>query len=87
MRCIGQGFAGKNKFCGLMNIPGVSTKHNFDKISRRLQTKVFKVADDSMIAASKELHADAREDEAISCGVSVNGTWQKCGLSSGADPE
>ena len=81
MRCI-EGFAGAKKFCGLMTIPGVPTKNNFDKISRRLTTKVFKVAEDSMIAASKELHADAREDKAISCGVSVDGTWQKRGFSS-----
>jgi len=77
MRFIGQGYAGAGKFCGRMNIPSVPTKYNFNKISRRLKTKVFKLAEDSMIAASKELHDDDRTDEVITCGVSVDGTWQK----------
>ena len=82
MRCIGQSYAGARKFCGLMNIPGVPTENNFDKISRRLKTKVFKVAEDSMIAASRELHADDRADKVITCGFSVDGTWQKRGYAS-----
>ena len=82
MRCIGQGYAGAKKFCGLMNIPGVPTKNNFHRISRKLKIKVFKVSEDSMIAASKELHADVRADEGIICGVSVNGTWLKHGYAS-----
>ena len=82
MRCIGQGYAGARKCCGLMNIPGVPTKNNFDKISRRLKTKVFKVVEDSMMAPSKDLHADDKADKVITCGVSVDGTWQKCGYAS-----
>jgi len=58
MKYTEQGYAGARKFCGLMNIPGVATKNNFHEISRRLITKVFKVAEDSMITACKELYAD-----------------------------
>ena len=82
MRCIEQDYARAREFCGFMNIPGVPTKNNFHKILRSLKTTVFKVAENSMIAASKELHADDRADEVISCGVSVDGTWQKHGYAS-----
>lgn len=68
MRSIEQGFAGATKFCG------------FYENSK--ETKVFKVAGDSMIAASKKLHCNDKVDEVISCAVSVYGTWQKRGYAS-----
>ena len=82
MRSIGQGFAGAKRFCGLMNMPNVPTKNNFNKILRRLKSKAFKVAEDSMAAASKELFGDDKGNEVIKCGVSVDGTWQKRGYAS-----
>lgn len=82
MRSIGQSFAGAKRFCGLMDMPNVPAKNNFSKLSRKLATKAFKVAEDSMAAAGKELHDDDKEGEVTNCGVSVDGTWQKRGYAS-----
>ena len=65
-----------------MNIPSVRTKNNFSKISKRLKSKAFKVAEESMTAASQEIHGVDKRDKVVNCGLFVDGTWQKRGYAS-----
>ena len=70
-RSIGHGYAGLEKFCGVMNIPRIITYNNGES------AKV--VSECSMKKAVKDLKRNTDNDKTIDIGISVDGTWQKRG--------
>ena len=76
VRTIGSDHTGLEKLCGMLNLPKPTTVKNFNNISNAIRDATKAVAENSMNAA-------ARECETITdIGVSVDGSWQRRGLSS-----
>ena len=69
-RTVGQGYAGLEKFCGMLNLPEPMTNNNFDLISNIFSVAAKEVAEKRMLDAANELRH----------GVSVDGTWQRRGF-------
>ena len=77
-RIVGQGYAGLEKFCEMLNLPKPMTNNNFDLISNTFSVAAKEVAEKSMLDAANELrHGD---DSISDIGVSVDGTWQRRGF-------
>ena len=79
MRNCGQGHSWLETFCTLMNMPPPSTRKNYKKQSKLLNTIVKAVAEDTMCNAAAEIHSinSTSEEVIINCGVSSDGSWQR----------
>jgi hypothetical protein len=79
MRCIGNGWAGMNTFCSIMDLPKPVEKATYTKITREISSGVSQVADFSMEKAA--------ENEICITGlskitVSGDGSWKTRGHNS-----
>ena len=52
-RTVGQGHAGLEKFCGMLNLPKPMTKNNFDLISNAFSVAAKEVAENNMLRCCK----------------------------------
>ena len=84
MRACGQGHAGLEKFCALMNIPRPMTQNSYDNIASTIISSVKLVAEETMAEAAQEIHekGELDEDGVTNTGISNDGTWQRRGFSS-----
>ena len=73
---VGQGYAGLEKICGMLNLPKPMTNNNFDLISNTFSVGAKEVAEKSMLDAANEL----RHGSIADVGVSVDGTLQRRGF-------
>ena len=78
IRHCGVGLSGLTKFCGLLNMPPSITQHSYDNINKNLEVAAENIAKESM----KNTVEDIIEKEGTDIKVSVDGTWQRRGLSS-----
>ena len=82
-REIGKGYKAMSTFSNFMNLPPPMAKNTYKSINNTLHQAYESVAEESMQAASKELHQLSEQTSEIKdCQVSVDGTWQKRGHSS-----
>ena len=72
MRTCGLAHSAIDKLCGLMNIPPPA-ENNYSTIANKLRDFARTVDADIMSASAEE----AKQNEATSDKVSVDGTWQK----------
>ena len=84
MRSCGQGFAGMERFCTLMNMPKPLTKNNYSKTVVLLKDACKTVAIDTMKNASTDLHLQKNlpSQQIADIAVSCDGSWQRRGFSS-----
>ena len=78
-RSCGVGYAGIEKFTGLMNMPKPMSKTTYNNISTNIRNATKIVAEQSMADAAREVNSS---DGIVNTGVSVDGTWQRRGYSS-----
>ncbi|GFU66845.1 uncharacterized protein TNCV_894811 [Trichonephila clavipes] len=76
MRIIGKGFSAGKKLFSMLNIPYPS-KCTYRQHEIKLLHAASQAANNSMLESEKSIAECSNE-----CGVSVDGTWQKCGYSS-----
>ena len=84
MRACGQGYAGMEKYCTLMNMPKLITQNNYNKIVTTIVYSVKDVAEETFQDAATEIRIkkSAASDQVLDMGVSNNGSWQRRGYSS-----
>ena len=82
MRTIRADHASLEKLCVFFNMPKPMTVKNFTNISNSLHHATKVVAQRSMSTAMNELRSVVRNIYKIDIGVSVDGTWQRCGFTS-----
>ena len=78
-RSCGVGYAGIEKFTGLMNMPKPMSKTTYNNISTDIRNAAKTVAEQSMKDAAREVNDSV---DIVNTGVSVDGTWQRRGYSS-----
>jgi hypothetical protein len=83
-REIGRGFSAIKTFCSCMNMPSPMAKTTFIEINSDLHNAYVQTAQESMKAASKQIHFNKTVDDSvvIDAKVSGDGAWQKRGYSS-----
>lgn len=83
MRCLGQGLAGAQTFCGIMDMPPPISKKAYNDEVKNLKKASTKCAEESMHNAAL-LELDLTEDAGINNNITVSGdgTWKTRGHSS-----
>ena len=87
MRSCGQGYAGMETFCTMMDMPPHLTRNNYDKQANGIYKVVKAVAKKTMLDAASEIHLlnkpkDENGNDFVDCAVSCDGSWQRRGFSS-----
>ena len=82
-REMGKGYKALLKFAQYMNMPGAITKRCYQAINDILHDAYHFVGDESVISAGREAYEQLEANTVVKdCQVSVDGTWQKRGVSS-----
>lgn len=82
LRLIGAGYSAGNKLCSLLNLPFLS-KYAFRKQEEKLLLAASISAQQCMNEAALEVRKIKKSrSKVVSCGTSVDGSWQKRGFSS-----
>ena len=83
MRRCGKGYQGLRKFLALINHPPPMTETDYRMINLKFSVAVRVVAMRSMNEAAEEVRrTQTHKDLMVETGVSVDGTWQRRGVSS-----